>query len=247
MFSGIKKMLFGTLEMQVSGDTMVSEFENEFLRVFEVPIRVYNLSREKKIQSGAGGRRASKDALIKDVSTMITAGKSKKISIKDTEKVGDVEKKIEKTLGIGVQIICSDGKGFADNTKSLKEIKEIKSEDLVSLDVAVNSATDVYSFTKAFEKACGGVSVKVWCLTKSTGKVMTGARGQFATPETLLKEVSEDNKIAQHGVIVINTADKVKTVKKKFLKMYGLGIEIVSARDGGLADDEVVVKHAKNG
>ena len=247
MFAGLKKMLFGSLEMEVSGDTLVSEFENEFLRVFAVPIRVYNLSKEKKIQSGAGGRRASKDALIKDVSTKIVAGKSRKISIKDSEKVGDVEKKIENTLGIGVQIISSDGKGVADNTKSLREIKEIKSDDLVSLDVAVNSATDVYSFTKAFEKACGGVSVKVWCLTKSTGKIMTGARGQFATPEMLLREVSEGNRISQHGVIVINTADKVKAVKKTFAKMYGLGIEIVSARDGGLADDEVVVKHAKNG
>lgn len=247
MFAGLKKMLFGSLEMEVSGDTLVSEFENEFLRVFAVPIRVYNLSKEKKIQSGAGGRRASKDALIKDVSTKIVAGKSRKISIKDSEKVGDVEKKIENSLGIGVQIISSDGKGFADNTKSLREIKEIKSEDLVSLDVAVNSATDIYSFTKAFEKACGGVSVKVWCLTKSTGKILTGAKGQFATPEMLLREVSEGNRISQHGVIVINTADKVKAVKKTFAKMYGLGIEIVSARDGGLADDEVVVKHAKNG
>ncbi|WP_274968862.1 hypothetical protein [Succinimonas amylolytica] len=247
MFAGLKKMLFGSLEMEVSGDTLVSEFENEFLRVFAVPIRVYNLSKEKKIQSGAGGRRASKDALIKDVSTKIVAGKSRKISIKDTEKVGDVEKKIENTLGIGVQIIGSDGKGFADNNKSLKEIKEVKSDDLVSLDVAVNSATDVYSFTKAFEKACGGVSVKVWRLGKTTGKILTGAKGQFAAPEMLLREVSEGNRISQHGIIVINTADKVKTVKKNFAKMYGLGIEVVSSRDGGLADDEVVVKHAKNG
>lgn len=54
------------------------------------------------------------------------------------------------------------------------------------------------------------------------------------------------NKIAQLGVIVINIADKIKSVKKTFLKMYGLGIEIVSARDG-LADDEVVVKHVRNG
>ena len=247
MFAGLKKMLFGSLEMEVSGDTLVSEFENEFLRVFAVPVRVYNLSKERKIQSGAGGRRASKDALIKEVSTKIAAGKSRKISIKDTEKVGDVEKKIETTLGIGVQIICPNGKWFADNTKTLKEIKDIKGEDLISLDMPVNSATDVYTFTKAFEQACGGVGVKVWCLTKTTGKIMTGAKGQFATPEMLLKEVSEGNKIAQHGVIVINTADKVKAVKKTFAKMYGLGIEIVSARDGGIADDEVVVKYAKNG
>lgn len=247
MFGGLKKILFGIVEMQVSGDTMVSEFENEFLRVFEVPIRVYNLSKEKKIQSGAGGRRASKDAQIKDVSTKIVAGKSCKISIKDSEKVSDVEKKIENTLGIGVQIISSDGKCFADNTKSLREIKEIKSDDLVSLDVAVNSATNVYSFTRAFEKACGGVSVKVWCLTKSSGRVMTGARGHFAAPETLLRDVSEENRVARHGVIVINTADKVKAVKKTFLMMYGLGIEIVSARNGRVADDEVVVKHVMKG
>lgn len=175
MFGGLKKMLFGILEMQVSGDTLVSEFENEFLRVFDIPIRVYNLSKERKIQSGAGGRRASKDALISDVSTIIAKGKSKKISIKDSEKVGSVEKKIESTLGIGVQILCSDGKGFADNNKTLKEIKDIKSDDLISLDVAVNSSTTVNAFTKAFNKACKGVSVRVWCLTKSTGKIMTGA------------------------------------------------------------------------
>lgn len=247
MFGGLKKMLFGILEMQVSGDTLVSEFENEFLRVFDIPIRVYNLSKERKIQSGAGGRRASKDALISDVSTIIVKGKSKKISIKDTEKVGDVEKKVESTLGIGVQILCSDGKGFADNNKTLKEIKDIKSDDLISLDVAVNSSTTVNAFTKAFNKACKGVSVKVWCLTKSTGKIMTGARGHFASPETLLKDVSEDNKIAQHGVIVINTADQVKVVKKTFAKMYGLGIEIVTARGGQSIDDDLTIRNVRKG
>ena len=174
-------------------------------------------------------------------------GKSKKISIKDTEKVGDVEKKVESTLGIGVQILCSDGKGFADNNKTLKEIKDIKSDDLISLDVAVNSSTTVNAFTKAFNKACKGVSVRVWCLTKSTGKIMTGARGHFASPETLLKDVSEDNKIAQHGVIVINTADQVKVVKKTFAKMYGLGIEIVTARGGQSVDDDLTIRNVRKG
>jgi hypothetical protein len=76
---------------------------------------------------------------------------------------------------------------------------------------------------------------------------MTGARGHFASPETLLKDVSEDNKIAQHGVIVINTADQVKVVKKTFAKMYGLGIEIVTARGGQSIDDDLTIRNVMKG
>ena len=65
---------------------------------------------------------------------------------------------------------------------------------------------------------------------------MTGARGHFASPETLLKDVSEDNKIAQHGV-----------VKKTFAKMYGLGIEIVTARGGQSVDDDLTIRNVRKG
>lgn len=235
MFGGFFKKIRGYLEMEVAPGTKVIDFEQNFLSVFSVPVKVYRLTNDGKILTSTGARPADKGEVLIDVSQDQKVNKVKKIFIKEDELVGDVEKRFADELGIGIQIFNPDVKDLARNELSLKQVKEAQ-PDVVPLCVPLRESTSVGAFKNAFLSTYGA-KVEVYKLS-GTGKISSGRWAAFADSAGNLKDCSEDGKLAKkYGIVALKVTDPLSKIKANFRKSYGLGVEFIAENKEPVSDD----------
>jgi hypothetical protein len=243
MFGEFLKKLRGYLEMEVAPGTKVIEFEQNFLSVFSVPVKVYRLTNDGKILTTTGARPADKGEVLIDVSQDQKVNKVKKIFIKEDELVGDVEKRIADELGIGIQLFEPDGKDLAKNELSLKQVRDAQ-PDVVPLSVPLRDFTLVKDFKNAFLTTYGA-NVEVYKLS-GTGKISSGRWAAFADSASKLIDCSEDAKLAKkYGIVSLKVTDPVSKIKAHFRKTYGLGLEFIADNKEPALDDTKLVDFSK--
>jgi hypothetical protein len=123
MLAGIKKM-FGYFELKIDDKTTVGDFKTKFEKAFSTKVRLYNLTKDGKINSGKGSSVADGHTLLKNISAGNKA--SGTITVNGDLIVSAVEKMMAEQFGIGIQILTPDGSTFAPNSLAVKAVKDIK-------------------------------------------------------------------------------------------------------------------------
>lgn len=116
---GILNMVLGLKDIDVKGNQVVRTLKKNFKESFGTEIRIYNPTKDGKINTGKGARPADESSTLAKVS--IT--KVSDITIKKSHTVGDIEEQFE-SIGIGIQIEQPDG-SLAPNNMRLKDVAKM--------------------------------------------------------------------------------------------------------------------------
>jgi hypothetical protein len=112
------KALFGMKDVEVKGNTKVETLQKQFKESFGTEIRVY-----KTLNTGQGSRPADPKSTLSSIGDQNI--KVDTLTIKKSKSVGDIEDEFKGKMGIGIQIMTPDGKNFAPNNISLKEVSKL--------------------------------------------------------------------------------------------------------------------------
>ena len=113
---GLLNKVLGKADVVVNGKQHVSTFANSFKESFGTEIQVY-----KSLNTGRGSRRADP----KQTLASICDRKIESIVIKKNQTVGQIEDTFKDKMGIGIQIMLPNGKGFAPNDVKLKDVSNL--------------------------------------------------------------------------------------------------------------------------
>jgi hypothetical protein len=117
------KALLGLKDIEVSGNLQVRTFQERFFESFGTEIRVYKPKSDGTINTGKGSVKADGKHTLASIAAK--GSKVEDLTIKKSKTVSQVEESFAKDMGIGVQIMTPDGKGFAPNDAKLKDVAKL--------------------------------------------------------------------------------------------------------------------------
>ena len=120
------RKLFGFHDVEVKGQMQVGTLQKNFEESFGTKIKVYKPTAEGKINTGKGSRPADTKSTL--ASNCMAGTKVSDVTIRKGHTVGAIEKAFAEQMGIGIQIMTPDGKSFAPNDMTLKEVAGIASK-----------------------------------------------------------------------------------------------------------------------
>ena len=110
----LRNLILGLEDVRVSGNMHVQTLQDQFKKSFGTEIRIY-----KALNTGRGSRKAEPTATL----ASLTGSKTlKAIEIKKNNTVEEIEEQFKEQLGIGIQIMLTDGESFAPNDIKLKDV-----------------------------------------------------------------------------------------------------------------------------
>ena len=118
---GILNMVLGLKDIDVKGNQVVRTLKKNFKESFGTEIRIYNPTKDGKINTGKGARPADDSYTLAKVSI----SKVTDITIKKSHTVGEIENQFE-SIGIGIQIEQPDG-SLAPDKMRLKDVAKMGS------------------------------------------------------------------------------------------------------------------------
>jgi hypothetical protein len=114
------KKLFGFHDIEVTGQMQVGTLQKQFEEAFGTVIRVYQPTKEGKINTGKGSRPADPKSTL--AGNCMAGTKVSDITIRKGHTVDAIEKAFAEKMGIGIQIMTPDGGSFAPNAMALKDV-----------------------------------------------------------------------------------------------------------------------------
>ena len=224
MFKKMKKMLFNLEDISLNSDMKVVELQEAFVNTFATQIRIY-----KTLNTQRGSRLANDNTKLSELAS--NKDKFGDIFIKKDNTVGEIENQFANELGIGIQIMLTNGVEFAPNESIVSEVKNIECKPKKESEMALNISgrMKVKTLKKDFKDEFG-LSIRVY-----EGKA-------FADDDATLASIRKGD--SKGGEFSPKKNTKVGNLEDKIMGMFGIKTQISGSDDSYLCDNDLTLKAA---
>lgn len=217
MFKLLKKAIFKLEDIPIKPDISVGELKEAFFGTFGTHIKVY-----KSLNTGRGAQVAPDGTVLNDLK-----GENKtfkEIFIKKTNTVGAIEDQFKDELGIGIQIMLTNGVDFAPNETVITEVKDIEAREIREVDgIAISGRMKVDTLKKSFKKEFG------LCIRVYDGNT-------FADEKATLASIRKGDNAG--GEFNPKPNMKIGNIENKIMELFGIKTQIAGSDDSYLCDND---------
>jgi hypothetical protein len=223
MFTSLKKAIFKLEDISVSQDMSVGELKEAFFGTFGTHIKIY-----KSLNTGRGAKVAADETVLNELKSETKT--FKKLFIKKKSTVGEIENQFKNELGIGIQIMLTNGVNFAPNESIITEVKDIGAREIKDVDgISINGRMKVDTFKQNFKKAFG------LCIRVYDGNT-------FADGKATLASIRKGENA---GVEFNPEPDMtIGNVENEIMEMCGIKIQVAGSDDSYLCDKDKTIDAA---
>ena len=223
LFKAIKKAIFQLEDISISKNMSVVEFKNSFFDTFGTHIRVY-----QSLNTGKGSQIATDEMVLNDLK-----GENKtfkEIFIKKTHTVGEIEDQFKEQVGIGIQVMLTNGVEFAPNEAVITDVKEITAKEIKDIDgLLISGRMKVDTLKKVFKKEFG-LSIRIY----------DGI--SFADDKATLASIRKGDAVG--GEFNPKRNMKIGNVEQKIEELFGIKVQISGSDDSYLCENEITLAGA---
>ena len=224
MLKFIKKNLLKMEDIEIKTNTSVENLKNQFFESFGTNIKVY-----KTLNTSRGAKLVNDEILLGELSS--SKNWDGDFYIKKNHTVGAVEDQFKDKLGIGIQVMLTNGVEFAPNDSILSEVKDIECKEIKEKDMALNISGRMKVKTlKSQFKDEFGLSIRIY-----DGR-------SFADDDATLASIRKGD--SKGGEFSPRKNTKVGNLEDKIEEMFGIKTQISGSDDSYLCNNDLTLKAA---